>query len=461
MGPKILPLDFRLLVSWLSLVRLIGNSPSRFTSFTAGAIIIATSFSYGQLTAGRLILGVGVGGAAVICPLYITELAPTAVRGRCVGTNGFCIPFGQTVAVAIGSAMQHTPHNWRILFGLGVVPSIVQICLMHRMPESPRVLILRGQDDKARDVLKTIYRYASPEIIELKLHVIKQTVAATTVLQRSSTLAQRVKVLWTNKAYRRSIFTVSLIQVFGQFTGYNTLLYYAGNLFGLLGLKNPSIGGLIPSITNTFFLLCGMVMVDKIGRRGLLMKFGPIMVVGLLWCLISFYFMCKPTGGFLIEGYAYSQTLVGLVIAGIVIFCMGFGSTYAHLCWYQSEYLALEIRAQGSAISTVASFSANLVVAVTFLTELENLTPAGTYGLYLGFVIIGLVLAYFCYPETKGLSVDEAFSLFEDGFGVKKSQQMRIEKAEAQKRYNAQGGAHNIQNLQHKVEVSHVERVGQ
>lgn len=79
--------------------------------------------------------------------------------------------------------------------------------------------------------------------------------------------------------------------------------------------------------------------------------------------------MCKPTGGFLEQGYPYSQTLVGLVIAGIVIFVVGFGSTYAHLCWYQSEYLALEIRAQGSAISTVLSFTANLVVAVSFLSE--------------------------------------------------------------------------------------------
>jgi SP family myo-inositol transporter-like MFS transporter 13 len=79
--------------------------------------------------------------------------------------------------------------------------------------------------------------------------------------------------------------------------------------------------------------------------------------------------MCKPTGGFLQEGYMYSQLHVGLVIAGIVIFVVGFGSTYAHLCWYQSEYLALEIRAAGSAISTTASFSANLVVSVTFLTQ--------------------------------------------------------------------------------------------
>src|ERR1700759_1151803 len=148
--------------------------------FTAGAIIIASSFSLAQLIVGRLVLGVGVGGAAVICPLYITELAPTKARGRCVGTNGFCIPFGQTVAVAIGAGMQHVSHNWRILFGLGVVPSMVQLCLMHSMPESPRVHILRGQDNQARDVLRKIYKYASPEIIELKMKGIKDHVAATT-----------------------------------------------------------------------------------------------------------------------------------------------------------------------------------------------------------------------------------------------------------------------------------------
>ncbi|THX69800.1 hypothetical protein D6D05_08872 [Aureobasidium pullulans] len=278
-------------------------------------------------------------------------------RGRCVGTNGFCIPFGQTVAVAIGAGMQHTKYNWRILFGLGsgtFNSAAVPYALAH---------------DKAREVLKQIYKYASPETIELKLQIAREHVLASTALQRITTLWQRTKNLWTHKPYRRSILTVSMIQVFGQFTGYNTLLYYAGTLFGLLGLSNPSIGGLIPSITNTFFLFLGMSMVDRIGRRGLLMKFGPIMAVGLLWCLIAFNFMCKDTGHVLVDGHIYPQKDVILVITGIDIFVTGFGSTYAHLCWYQSEYLALEIRAASSAISTTASFTANLVVAVLFLSE--------------------------------------------------------------------------------------------
>ncbi|KAL4809092.1 general substrate transporter [Aspergillus unguis] len=439
-----------------------GRKPCLFISdvfFTAGAIIIAFSFSLGQLIAGRLLLGVGVGGAALICPLYITELAPTAVRGRCVGINGFCIPFGQTVSVAIGAGMQHTKYNWRILFGLGIVPSLFQIAVMHYLPESPRVLILRDQDDKARQVLKKIYKYATPDIIELKLQVIKDHVAATTALQRTTTFIERSTKLWTHKPYRRSIFTVSFIQVFGQFTGYNTLLYYAGTLFGLLGLSNSAVGGLIPSITNTFFLLCGMIMVDHIGRRGLLMKFGPLMVVGLTWCIVAFYYMCKPTGGFLDENYGYSQKNVGLVIAGIVLFVAGFGSTYAHLVWYQSEYLALEIRAAGSAISTTASFTANLVVSVSYLSQLETITPSGTYGLYLCFILIGLVLAYFCYPETKGLSIEEAFTLFHDDFGVKKSKAMRRDKIAMQREFNAETGGPAALTEADKTTASHVENV--
>jgi SP family myo-inositol transporter-like MFS transporter 13 len=155
-----------------------------------------------------------------------------------VGTNGFCIPFGQTVAVAIGAGMKGVKWNWRILcepddshkagsltiqVGLGIVPSIVQLCLFHFLPESPRVLILRGQDDRAQAVLAKIYPHATPQILELKLRVIKHHIEATTALQRSTPLKQRITKVWTHKPYRRSIFTVCLIQVFGQFTGYNTV----------------------------------------------------------------------------------------------------------------------------------------------------------------------------------------------------------------------------------------------
>ncbi|WRT69342.1 uncharacterized protein IL334_006326 [Kwoniella shivajii] len=399
--------------------------------FTAGAIIIAASYSVPQMIVGRLILGVGVGGAAVIGPLYITELAPTAVRGRCIGVNAFFIPFGQVIASALGAAFQNrVPAHiaWRLLFALGVIPSIVQLTLMHWLPESPRVLLLRGDTERARETIKTIYKGASDEVIDFKMTVTQQYVDATTVMQRQYTILQQWKRLWTHKPYRRAIIAVSLIQAFGQLTGFNTLLYYSGNIFGLLGLKNSAAAGLIPAGGNAMFLFIGMTVVDRLGRRRLLVLAIPGMIIGMVWMIISFHFLTRPTGGQLVEGFAYSNGIVGSVLGAILLFTACFGLTYSHIVWYQSEFLALEIRALGSSIATTCCWLANLVVSVCYLTQLKSLGATGTYGLYLGFMLVGYVFVFFCYPETKGLSIDETQSVFLEGYGVKKAQMMLKEK---------------------------------
>ncbi|KAJ5683646.1 hypothetical protein N7462_006811 [Penicillium macrosclerotiorum] len=259
--------------------------------FTAGAIIIASSFSLRQLVAGRLILGVGVSGAAVICPLYITELAPTAVRGRCVGTNSFCIPFGQTVAVAIGAGWRMSTATRESCLVLELYP---QFCSSLSYTNYRNRPVFLSPVTKMTRLEKYSKEFTST--LRLKYYGLSRI-----ILLRLWPCNARPPSVNALKSYRLT----SLIAIFGQVTGYNTLLYYAGTLFKLLGLSNAVIRGLIPSITNTFFLLCGIVMVDRIGRRGLLMKFGPIMVIGLIWCLVAFYYICKPTGHFLIEGHTY------------------------------------------------------------------------------------------------------------------------------------------------------------
>nr|XP_018260601.1 MFS transporter, SP family, solute carrier family 2 (myo-inositol transporter), member 13 [Kwoniella dejecticola CBS 10117]OBR82759.1 MFS transporter, SP family, solute carrier family 2 (myo-inositol transporter), member 13 [Kwoniella dejecticola CBS 10117] len=427
------------------------------TFFTVGAILIASSYSLAQIIVGRVVLGVGVGGAAVIAPMYITELAPTAVRGRCIGINALFIPVGQVVAAGIGAGVQQMQHGWRLLFALGVVPSMVQLVLMHWLPESPRVLILRKQTHEARKVMQKVYKNASDAQIEFKLRVAEEYVAATTKLQSELTLRQRLHKLWHTKAYRRPILTVSGLQFFGQLCGFNALLYYAGTLFGLLGLSNPALGALIPSGVNALFLIIGMSLVDRVGRRGLLIWFGPLMIAGLVWNIASFYYLCQPTGGFLDTSFSYDRGQVGVVIGGIVLFTMGFGMTYSHLAWYQSEFLALEIRASGSAIATTTCWIANLVVSVSFLSELETLTPSGTYGLYLAFVVAGYIFVVFCYPESKGLSIDEIATVFHDSFGIKKSVEMRRAKAELREKWAKEnkGQPHDV--AQKAKDTAHLE----
>jgi SP family myo-inositol transporter-like MFS transporter 13 len=160
---------------------------------------------------------------------------------------------------------------------------------MHWLPESPRVLILRNQREKAKETLQVIYRGATDDVIEFKLQVVEQYVQATTKLQSQYSLKERVAMYWTKKPYRRAIIAVSGVQAFGQLTGYNTLLYYSGTIFGLLGLKNSSAAGLIPSGGNAIFLFIGMTIVDRVGRRRLLVTVIPGMIIGLLWAAVSFH----------------------------------------------------------------------------------------------------------------------------------------------------------------------------
>lgn len=149
--------------------------------------------------------------------------------------------------------------------------------------------------------------------------------------------------------------------------------------------------------------------------------------------------LTKPTGGILVPGYDYDMKIVGSVLGSIIAFVIPFGLTYSHIVWYQSEYLALEIRAAGSAISTTACWVANLVISVAYLSQLNTLGAPGTYGLYLGFVTAGYIFIVFCYPESKGLSLEETTDIFSDGFGVKKAHLMLKQKQEIAQRLREEG----------------------
>ena len=163
-----------------------------------------------------------------------------------------------------------------------------------------------------------------------------------------------------------------------------------------------------------------MTIVDRVGRRRLLVCAVPGMIIGLIWALITFYckflqlacslrlrrsltiaVMTNDSGGQLLDGFTYSNALVGSVLGAILVFSISFGLTYSHIVWYQSEFLALEIRAAGSAVATTSCWIANLVVSVAYLTQLENLGAAGTYGLYAALTTMGYIFVLLYYPEPS------------------------------------------------------------
>lgn len=173
--------------------------------FTGGAIIQGASYSLAQMAVGRLLVGFGVGSAAMIVPLYLSEIAPARFRGRVVGLNNSSICFGGVIAYAIGAAFAHVNHGWRYMVGLGGVPSLILACLLPFCPESPRQLVAKGRLDEARNVIQRIYCNATPDMVEEKVQRIESSVHQSMETLESKSRWAAIKKMHTDPACFRAL----------------------------------------------------------------------------------------------------------------------------------------------------------------------------------------------------------------------------------------------------------------
>jgi SP family myo-inositol transporter-like MFS transporter 13 len=157
------------------------------------------------MAVGRLIVGFGVGSAAMIVPAYIAEIAPTKHRGRMIGLNNVSITGGQVISYGLGAAFASVPNGWRYMVGLGGVPSILLAILLPLCPESPRQLIYHDKHEEARAVLHRIFRAATPEQVQDKIHLIEAGVRESQASTGNQTRFSIVKQLHTNPAYFRAL----------------------------------------------------------------------------------------------------------------------------------------------------------------------------------------------------------------------------------------------------------------
>ena len=191
--------------------------------FTAGAILQAAAYSIAQMSVGRLIVGLGVGSAAMVVPLYIAELAPTNVRGRLIGLNNMSITGGQVISYGIGAAFAHVPHGWRYMVGLGGVPSIILACMLPFCPESPRQLIWHGKYEEAEKVLARVYPKATPEQILAKRTLIKQAVDVAKENNYGQSRWSKIKQLHTVPSNFRALVCACGLMVISQMSGFNLI----------------------------------------------------------------------------------------------------------------------------------------------------------------------------------------------------------------------------------------------
>ncbi|KAI0767303.1 general substrate transporter [Fomes fomentarius] len=396
--------------------------------FVGGAIGQAVCHTVWSMIGGRFLIGIGVGIAACVAPLYIQELSPTRLRGRMVVLNVVMITGGQVIAYAIDSGFEKMHGGWRWMVGLGAVPASLQFVFLFFLPESPRIMIRRDNFEAARATMAKIYAHATPEQIDLKVKMLSAAVRQSVEITKSTTLLQRLRLILSNPINRRALVVGCGLQAFQQLCGFNTLMYYSATLFKEIGFDKPTAVGLIVSGTNFIFTLFALKYIDIIGRRKIMLWSSPGMIVGLVLASIAFHFLTLKTGGDLVDGTQYSTTWSAIVLLAMIIYVASYATGLGNVPWQQGELFALEVRGIGTSLATTTNWACNLLIGATYLSLMDTITPAGAFGFYAGLCLIGWLFCLFCFPETAGLSLEEVQLIFRSGFGIRESQRLRREK---------------------------------
>lgn len=299
--------------------------------FTIGAILQASAYSFAQMCVGRLVVGLGVGSAAMVIPLYIAEIAPTKSRGRLIGLNNMSITGGQVISYGIGAAFAHVPHGWRYMVGLGGVPSIALACLLPLCPESPRQLVVRGDKEQAARVLHKVFYEATEQQVQDKISLIDSAVTSTAGLTAGKTRWQIIKQLHTGSNFRALVCACGLM-VISQMSGFNTLMYYSSTLFALVGFKNPTAVGLVVAGTNFAMTFANAVLVDPWGRRKLLVSTVWGMAAGLFAVAIAFHFIPIDLKTLAIQSTVITTPAV-VVLVFIIVFVFFYGISVGNTAW--------------------------------------------------------------------------------------------------------------------------------
>jgi SP family galactose:H+ symporter-like MFS transporter len=353
--------------------------------FAAGAIETALAPSITLLIAGRIIVGTAIGVASFTTPLYISEVAPVNIRGRLVSINQVALTSGIVISYLVDYSLVAV-QGWRWMFALATVPAIILAIGMFLLPESPRWLVSRNLIDSAQKVL---IRIRGNKDVNVELEDIQKSLAVQSGGWRD---------LFTPLIRPALIVGVGLA-ILQQITGINTVIYYAPMIFEFTGIKSASASILATvgvGLVNVVMTVVALVLVDRIGRRPLLLAGLSGMIVGL--GVLGLAFFLPGLSGSL--GWIAEISLMLYVGA----FAVGLGPVFWLLI---SEIYPLKIRGVAMSIATSANWGANLFVALTFLTLIQATGRSLTFWIYALVGVAAWLFTWFLVPETKGRSLEE------------------------------------------------------
>jgi SP family arabinose:H+ symporter-like MFS transporter len=364
--------------------------------FTIGSIGSAIPDSTAGLVVARMIGGLGVGMTSTLSPLYIAEIAPAAHRGRLVSIYQFAVVTGifltffiNASIAGIGNDAWDIASAWRWMFGFGIIPGIVYLLLLLIIPETPRWLMRQKQEVRALEILE---KMNGKEAAKSELHELLNL--------KNSEDSGSVKELLQPTLRLPLLIGVGLA-VLQQITGINAIMYYAPEIFKQTGAgTNAALTQTVwVGVVNFAFTLVAVWLIDKTGRKALLIIGAAVMAI----CLF-------------VVGYGfYSEYVSGLLILlFILLYVAAFAVSFGPVVWVMiSEIFPTRIRGRATAIASMSLWIADYVVSQTFPLLLEGIGTSATFWLFAVISVIALIFCMKYVPETKGKSLEQIERLWE------------------------------------------------
>jgi len=337
-----------------------------------------------MLLATRFLGGLAIGAASVLGPVYITELAPAEWRGRLVGTFQLMvvtgIVFGYISNYFVRLA-QLGAIEWRVMLGVALVPAFIFFAALFGIPPSPRYLIAKGKTSEALEIMSQMGSQ-DPE------QELKDIQAG---LQSEHAVTHEPVFRWK---YRLPLFLAITIGAFNQLSGINAILFYQGTIFKAAGFDQLSgdLQAIAIGATNLIFTLVGMSLIDRFGRKSLLL----LGAAGTASCLGGVAWIFSTNS---------HQSLLIALLAGFIGF---FALSQGAVIWvYLGEVFPTSVRAKGQGIGSASHWIVNTILALTFPVVAQSFGQSTPFLFFAAATVVQLVVVAMFYPETKGQTLEE------------------------------------------------------
>jgi sugar porter (SP) family MFS transporter len=354
--------------------------------FAVGAIGAALSPTVEMLIFFRFVLGLGVGTASALVPSYISESAPTGVRGSLSSLFQLAITIGILVAYLV-NAIFAPLGEWRWPLGLAAVPALVLFVGMYFLPETPRWLISQDRDEEARRVLE---RTRTEQEIEGELAEIRKVEEET----KEQSGYRELLASWVRPMLVAGIG----LAIFQQFVGINTVIYYAPTIIKSTGLANVAsvLATVGIGVVNVLMTIVAIFIIDRVGRK-------PLLFVGLAGMVVSLGII----GGAFLDT-RLSGIISWVTLAGLMLYVASFAVSFGPVLWVMlPEIFPLKVRGAGTGVSALSNWGANFVVSQAFLPLVALIGTTAVFWILAGICVVAAIFIYFLVPETRSRSLEQ------------------------------------------------------